>query len=394
MVHETEFYDILEVPPNCSDDDLKKAYRRLALLYHPDKNPTEGERFTRISQAYEVLSDPQKRAIYDEGGEQALKSGAGYAYSNPMNLFDMFFNAGTSGRRRSDRTRRDIIHELAVTLEELYNGTNKKVSIKRNIICEKCKGRGSMSGKILKCKICDGHGVIIKTTEVAPGMIRQTQKLCKECNGTGEQIDPKDICKKCNGKRVHEVAKNFNVHVEKGMLDSQKIIIKGEGNEEPEKEPGDIIIIIDEKEHPIFSRSEEDLLMRIDIQLIESLCGFQKVFKSLDNRDLSIRVPAGTVMKHGDIKLISDEGMPYYQNPTDKGRLIIQFFVQFPETLSEEIIRGLEKVLGPRPNIKIPTKTKECVLEKFDPEVEAKRHRAQTMMDSDDSIQELQCATS
>ncbi|KAK9883527.1 hypothetical protein WA026_001702 [Henosepilachna vigintioctopunctata] len=394
MVHETEFYDILEVSSNCTDEDLKKAYRRLALLYHPDKNPTEGERFTRISQAYEVLSDPKKRAIYDEGGEQALKMGAGYAYSNPMNLFDMFFNSGPSAKRRSDKARRDIIHELGVTLEELYNGTNKKVTIKKNVVCEKCKGKGSMNGKTLKCRICDGHGVIIKTTEVAPGIIRQTQKFCRECDGSGVQIDPKDICKKCNGKKLIESAKTFNVRVEKGMFDSQKIIIKGEGNEEPDKEPGDIIIVLDEKEHPVFSRSIEDLLMRIDIQLIEALCGFQKVFKSLDNRDLSISVPKGIVMKHGDIKLIIDEGMPHYQKPDDKGRLIIQFFIQFPDTLSEETISGLEKSLGPRPEIKIPSKVKECVLEKFDPEVEAKRHHSHSVMDSESSIQELQCTTS
>lgn len=144
MVKETKFYDVLGVKPGCSQDDLKKAYRKLALKYHPDKNPNEGERFKQISQAYEVLSDPEKKQIYDMGGEQALKEGGGGGgFSSPMDLFDMFFGGGFGGGRDKRRERRgkNVVHQLSVTLEELYKGCIRKLALQKNIICDKCEGR-------------------------------------------------------------------------------------------------------------------------------------------------------------------------------------------------------------------------------------------------------------
>ncbi|KAH6931060.1 hypothetical protein HPB50_021999 [Hyalomma asiaticum] len=141
MVKETGYYDILGVKPNCTQEELKKAYRKLALKYHPDKNPAEGERFKQISQAYEVLSNAEKRRIYDQGGEQAIKEGAGSGgggFSAPMDLFDMFFGGGM-GRRRENRGK-NTVHQLGVSLEELYNGATRKLSVQRCTICDKCEG--------------------------------------------------------------------------------------------------------------------------------------------------------------------------------------------------------------------------------------------------------------
>lgn len=142
MVKETGYYDVLGVKPSCTQDELKKAYRKLALKYHPDKNPAEGERFKQISQAYEVLSNPEKRRIYDQGGEQAIKegTGGGGGFSAPMDLFDMFFGGGGMGRRRDNRGK-NTVHQLGVSLEELYNGATRKLSVQKCTICDKCEGK-------------------------------------------------------------------------------------------------------------------------------------------------------------------------------------------------------------------------------------------------------------
>jgi DnaJ family protein A protein 1 len=147
MVKETRFYDLLGVKPNASDSDLKKAYRKSALQYHPDKNssPEAGEKFKEISMAYEVLSNPEKRRIYDQHGEQGIKEGGGggHGFSSPMDIFDMFFGGGFGGggRPRGPRRTKNIMHQLSVSLEDMYNGTTRKLALQKNVICDSCEGK-------------------------------------------------------------------------------------------------------------------------------------------------------------------------------------------------------------------------------------------------------------
>ncbi|KAK9879073.1 hypothetical protein WA026_003887 [Henosepilachna vigintioctopunctata] len=398
MVKETKFYDILGVKPGCSQDDLKKAYRKLALKYHPDKNPNEGERFKLISQAYEVLSDPEKKRIYDQGGEQALKEGGGGGgFSSPMDLFDMFFGGGGGRGRRRERRGKDVVHQLSVTLEELYKGAVRKLALQKNVICDKCEGRGGKKGAVEQCPTCQGRGMQVQIQQIRPGMIQQIQSVCSECRGQGERINPKDRCKQCQGKKVVRDRKILEVNIDKGMVDGQKIVFNGEGDQEPELEPGDIIIVLDEREHPVFKRSGNDLILRLEILLVEALCGFQKVIRTLDDRDLVITSLPGEVIKHGDVKCILNEGMPQYKDPFESGRLVVQFWVQFPDSLPPEIIPALEQALPPREEIMIPDQAEEVTLLPFDPEQEARRRSQRNAYDEDEEMggsgQRVQCAT-
>lgn len=385
MVKDTKFYDILGVKPNATSDELKKAYKKLALKYHPDKNPTEGEKFKQISQAYEVLSNPEKRQLYDRGGEKALKEGGGGGFSAPMDIFDMFFGGGLGGgRQRRERRGGNLIHKLSVSLEELYKGAVRKLALQKKVICEKCEGRGGRKGAVESCTGCRGTGMQVHTQHIGPNMIQQIQSMCSECHGQGERINPKDRCKTCAGEKVVRERKILEVHVDKGMVDGQKVVFSGEGDQEPGLEPGDIVIVLDEKEHDVFKRSGNDLIMRMNLELVEALCGFQKVIKTLDDRELLITSLPGNVTKHGDVKCIISEGMPQYKNPFEKGRLIIQFFVNFPTAIPGDVIPMLEHCLPARPEIIIPDGAEECVLEDLDPEQEARRQECKNAYDEDE----------
>lgn len=402
MVKETTFYDILGVKPNCTQDELKKAYRKLALKYHPDKNPNEGDKFKQISMAYEVLSTPDKRELYDQGGEQAIKEGGsgggGGSFSSPMDIFEMFMGGGLGGgRRRRERKGKDVVHQLPVSLEDLYRGTVKKLQLEKNIICDKCEGRGGKKGATESCPGCRGSGMTVTIQQIGPGMIQQIQTACGECRGQGSRINPKDRCKACNGKKTVRDRKILEVHIDKGMIDQQKIVFNGEGDQEPGLEHGDIIIVLEEKPHAIFKRNGNNLLIRpYELDLVEALCGFRRSITTLDGRNIIISADPGEVIKHADIKMVVGEGMPTYKDPFEKGNLIIQFAVRFPDSLPINKVKSIEACLPPRPLHPVPDSGEEVILETMDPEKE----RAQTAYkqawqeDEDSGASRVQCAPS
>ncbi|KAG7175317.1 dnaJ homolog subfamily A member 1-like isoform X1 [Homarus americanus] len=398
MVKETGYYDVLGVKPTATSDELKKAYRKLALKYHPDKNPNEGEKFKHISQAYEVLSNEEKRKIYDQGGEQALKEGGtgGGNFTSPMDIFDMFFGGGM--RRGREKKVKDVIHQMNVTLEELYNGAVRKLALQKHVICSKCEGQGGKKPPE-KCPSCRGTGMQVRIQQLGPGMVSQVQSMCGECRGQGERISPKDRCKTCEGKKVVKDRKILEVHVDKGMEDGQKVVFSGEGDQEPGLEPGDIIIVLDEKEHPVFSRrANNDLTMQMHISLVEALCGFQKQIKTLDDRTIVISTIPGEVIKNAEVKAVLGEGMPQYKNPFEKGRLLIQFLVDFPPHIPLDRISRLEKILPNRPGVMIPDESEECQLIEMDRSQRSRRHNHSLYDEDDDDHhggrQHVQCQTS
>lgn len=255
-----------------------------------------------------------------------------------------------------------MVHQLGVTLEELYNGAVRKLALQKSVICDKCEGRGGKKGSVEKCQNCRGNGIEVKIHMIAPGMAQQIEQVCTNCHGQGEIIAAKDRCKHCNGKKTIRDRKILEVHVEKGMRDGQRIVFSGEGDQEPDLQPGDIVIVLEEMEHNLFKRSKQDLIMRMELQLVESLCGFQKVIKTLDNRDLVVTNLPGEVVKHDSFKCIMGEGMPTHKQPFEKGRLIVQFLIKFPEKIPHTIVTDLEKCLPPRPRVDIPIDGEECNL--------------------------------
>merc|ERR1712227_440603 len=308
--------------------------------------------------------------------------GGGGGMGNPMDIFDMFFGGG--GRRGPRRTK-NLVHQLSVSLEDMYNGTTRKLALQKNVICDACDGVGGKEGAVIRCTNCRGSGMQVRIQQLGPGMMQQIQSMCQECQGSGERIDPKLSCKKCNGKKVTRERKILEVSVDKGMEDGQKITFGSEGDQEPGMEPGDIIIVLDEKEHPTFKRNGVDLIMKFNINITEALCGFKKAIKTLDDRNLIIQTIPGECIKTGDLKCVYGEGMPTYRNPFEKGKLIIQFNVEFPQSIDPAVVPKLEKLLPTKEEPMIPDEHEEVNMQEFDPEAD-RRQRRSAMEDDEDHM--------
>ncbi|KAF5177519.1 Chaperone protein dnaj protein [Thalictrum thalictroides] len=354
----TKYYEILGVSKNASQEDLKKAYKKAAIKNHPDKGG-DPEKFKELGQAYDVLSDPEKREIYDQYGEDEVKNGMGGGGGghDPFDIFQSFFGGSPFGGGGSSRGRRqsrgkDVVHPLKVSLEDLHNGTSKKLSLSRNVICSKCKGKGSKSGASMTCPGCRGAGMKVSIRHIGP-MIQQMQHPCNECKGTGEAISDRDRCPQCKGEKVGPEKKVLEVHVEKGMQNGQKITFPGEADEAPDTVTGDIVFVLQQKEHPKFKRKGDDLYVEHSLSLTEALCGFQFILTHLDNRQLLIKSNPGEVIKPDQYKAINDEGMPMYQRPFMRGKLYIHFTVEFPDSLTPDQSKALETVLPLRTSVQL-----------------------------------------
>lgn len=407
----TRFYEILGVPQTATPEDIKKAYKKAAIKNHPDKGG-DPEKFKELAHAYEVLSDPEKREIYNQYGEDALKEGmgGGGGMHDPFDIFSSFFGGGGgfggggSSRGRRQRRGEDVVHPLKVSLEDLYLGTTKKLSLSRNAICSKCSGKGSKSGASMKCNSCQGSGMKVTIRQLGPGMIQQMQHPCNECKGTGETISDKDRCPQCKGEKVVQEKKVLEVHVEKGMQNGQKITFPGEADEAPDTVTGDIVFVLQQKEHPKFKRKGEDLFVEHSLTLTEALCGFQFVLTHFDDRQLLIKSQPGEVVKPDSYKAINDEGMPMYQRPFMKGKLYIHFNVEFPDSLTSDQVEALQKILPPKPQSQLTDmeidECEETTLRDVNIEEEMRRkaqQQQQEAYDEDDEdahggAQRVQCA--
>ena len=286
--------------------------------------------FKEITKAYEILSDDTKRKLYDEGGEEAVEGGGGGG--DPHDIFSAFFGGG--GRReRGPRKGEDLVHPIQVDLENLYNGKTVKLSLTRDIICTACKGSGSKNPDAnTTCQSCEGNGVKMVIRQIAPGMIQQMQMKCPDCDGSGSAVKAKDRCPECSGKKVVSNKKVLEVQIDKGMKHNQKITFPGEADQKPGLQAGDVVFVVQQKDHKVFKRKNDDLLIEQNIPLVEALCGTNFIVNHLDGRKLVVKTAPGEIIRPGDVKTIDDEGMPMHKNPFVKGKLFIHFKVEFPKT--------------------------------------------------------------
>jgi len=383
-VDTTKLYEVLGVEKNADEKDIRKAYRKLAVKHHPDKGGDEAL-FKEISAAYEILSDADKRSKYDKYGlEGVADDGSGGGQGRGADdLFQMFFGGSrgkTSGPRKGD----DVNHPLKVSLEDLYNGKTVKLAISRQVIV----------GEAKECKVCDGHGVVIETRQIALGMVQQMQRRCSQCSGQGYQ---------CQTKKERKV---LEVYVEKGMKNNQKIVFRGMADEKPNMEAGDIIFVVQEKEHELFKRKGADLLVVKNISLNEALTGFQWMINHLDGRKIVIKSNPGEIIRPeaaGNkpyVKIVRDEGMPSHGNPFVKGNLYVLFRVDFPTDgeLSSGAMKSL-RVLLPHPAMELdydPEEVEEHTMVEGDVKAfgSGGAQSSSNEYDSDDEPRPVQCQQS
>jgi DnaJ family protein A protein 2 len=269
-------------------------------------NPEAAEKFKDLSKAYEVLSDGQKRQIYDQYGEEGLEQGGGAGGGmSAEDLFSQFFGGGSLGgmfgggmRDTGPKKARTIHHVHKVSLEDIYRGKVSKLALQKSVICPKCEGRGGKEGAVRPCAGCDGRGMKTMMRQMGP-MIQRFQTVCPDCNGEGEIIRDKDRCKQCHGKKTVVERKVLHVHVDKGVRSGHKIDLREEGDQVPGVLTGDVQFEIEQKPHPRFQRKDDDLFYRAEIDLIIALAGGTINLEHLDERWITIQIIPGEAISPG-----------------------------------------------------------------------------------------------
>lgn len=361
---DTTLYDLLEVSPDATSAQIAKAYKVAAMKYHPDRNPeAPPEKFKEISAAYDVLKDEQKREIYDQYGLEGLREGMGGAGDfGATSLFDLLMGGGSGHHRQHHRNHgkpkgESRVIPLKVTLETIYNGETKSMPITRKTVCRQCQGSGCKEGKKrVHCRSCHGQGVRMGTTRMGPLTFQQPVQ-CRDCDGEGEVIAHKDKCSACHGGKIVEESKTLDVVILPGCSNGKKIKFRGENDQLPGIEAGDIFFLIEQEKHPRFERlGENDLLMKMKINLNESLTGFKRTIEHLDGRHVLIQHPADQPIVPHSMKRISNQGMINMETH-HTGDLIIQFDVEFPPMNffnDPSILQKLESLLPSKPTLDIP----------------------------------------
>ena len=352
MADKRDFYEVLGVEKTADDDKIKKAYRQMAKKYHPDMNPGDKEaeaKFKEVNEAYEVLSNPEKKQIYDQYGHDGLdpSSGAGQGFGgfggfggvDLGDIFGSFFGGGSrSERRNAPRRGDDITYTVSITFEEAAFGCTRNVEYKRIETCDSCKGRGAKKeSDVETCSRCKGTGTINVTSRTMFGMM-QSQKTCDSCKGRGKII--KDACDNCRGTGNVKVLKKLEVKIPAGIDNGGRICLRGQGNAGYNGGGnGDLYINVSLRPHEIFERSGNDLYCEVPVSYAELALGAEIDVPTLSGT-VKYSIPEGT--QSGTQFVLKGKGVVYY-NTKSYGNLYFTVVMETPRNLTQEAKDALKR---------------------------------------------------
>ena len=381
MAAKRDYYEVLGVNKNATDDELKKAYRKLAKKYHPDANPDNKkeaeEKFKEVNEAYETLSDPQKRRMYDQfgadgpqgfgGGQGPFGQGGYYSYSSSGfngfddfgdlgDIFSSFFGGGFGGRASSrkqngPRKGTDLNLRMEITFEQAFSGVEKEITVTRNETCDNCHGTGAKPGtSVTKCTMCKGTGQVTQVQNTILGQM-QTRRTCTACHGTGEVI--KEPCDICHGRGTVRKQPRIKVKIPAGIDDNQTVVLRGEGEPGEKGGPkGDLYITVRIKKHSIFTRSGNNVMCEVPITITQATLGADLEIPMVDGTKEIYKIPDGT--QTGTKFVIKNKGFKSV-NSSSVGDFVFTVKVQTPKKLTKEqreLLVQLAKTMNEQPPIK------------------------------------------
>lgn len=340
IVEAKDYYKILDIGKDADDKTIKLAYRRLSKMYHPDKNPSEEahEKFIEVGEAYEVLSDPEKRKNYDTYGDPNARQDNNMDFGD---LFNQFFggNPMGGGQRRVRRGDNKGV-SIKIALKDFYTGSDVTFTIDKNTICSHCEGTGSKDKKTHTCGKCQGQGMVQMRRQLGPGMFQTFAVQCDECNGKGSTY--KNKCKQCHGSGVESGQKEYTVYMSPGVERNSQHVLRGEGDESPDWVAGDLIINFQEDLvlNWGYRRVGNNLYRTEVITLEESLLGnWSRKIPHFDAMDPEILIAKskGEIVINGQVDVLAGKGMPFKDDDDRHGDLYIEYKVLVPETLKNSL---------------------------------------------------------
>ncbi len=378
-----DYYEVLGVDKNASEDDIKKAYRKIAIKYHPDRNPGNKdaeEKFKEAAEAYDVLHDPQKRQQYDQfgfDGPQGMGgfggfSGGGFSMDDIFSMFgDVFggrggfsgFGGFGGGQRQAAQHRgSDLRLKVRLTLQEVSTGVTKKFKVKKDVICQHCSGTGAEKGSGSEtCPTCHGSGVVTRTTQSLFGLM-QSQSVCPTCNGEGKVI--KNKCKHCGGTGIIKGEEVVEIKIPAGVASGMVVNVPGKGNAGIHNGvPGNIQVLIDEEENDTFIRDGQDVIYNLLLDFPTAALGGNVEIPTIEGTRVRIKIEPGT--QPGKTLRLRGKGLPAVQGyGSGKGDIVVNISVYVPKSLSRDEKNMLEKMKD-SDNFKGDTSTKRTIFNKF-----------------------------